>query len=330
MINPARDSIEMQRLLAMILAEKEKKEEEKRRARGLLDPFREDMANMFDSPLLDPIKRDFGATFSGGEEEAPEDKKAIFMQRLAELQKAQSGGDPEGPSFAARLQPHSLDESMYVPDAVEPSYPQEGGFKQEDMWAEFQRMNPNLNYAKVAQQAGGNVPGGNFSAMESNIKEMTPGASDEEFNQSINELRQRQQEDALLDPRSRSYNPDAAKVIFDRAGEKESNAADMIFNRAQELQSKAAAAQSAMVVEQYRASRTPEGQLNSMIEMVLQNVDSMMNAPLYQRAIDARRLLSQGKLEEAWKIFEQVVPKEEPAKDGKGKKKLKSDGKSIG
>ena len=327
MINPARDSIEMQRLLAMILAEKEKREEEKKRARSLLDPFREDMASVFNSPILDPIKRDFGATFGGGDaapdETAAEELYRRFgVNRLAELQKAQSEGDPEGPSFAARLQPHSLDESMYVPDAVEPAYPQDGGFKQEDMWAEFQRMNPGLNYAKVAQQAGGNVPGGNFSAMESTIKEQTPGASDAEFNKSIEELTQRQQMDSLLDPKSRSFNPAAAKVLLDRAGQKEETAAQVIYNRAQEMRGQAELDQATMIKRQYELSNTPEGKLGSTIDFILKN--SEMRPDLFDKAIMARVALDNGDIERASKILQDITD----SVGGQGE--LKSSGGKIG
>jgi len=101
------------------------------------------------------------------------------------------------------------------------------------MWEQFQKMNPGLDYTKVAQQAGGNVPGGNFSAMESNIKEMTPGASDAEFNKSIEELIKKQRMDSLLDPRSRSYDPAAAEVITKHEEEMERNKAFILNAQAQ-------------------------------------------------------------------------------------------------
>jgi hypothetical protein len=209
---------------------------------------------------------------------------------------------PAPPSFGARLQPHSADESMYVQDEVEPPYPQ-GGFKQDEILAKFKEMNPNLDWDKVAQQAGGNVPGGTFSQMPSSPEREAQVASLMEY---VENQIPRDEAMRMLDNRSRAYNPEAAEMLLGRLGNKEKNAADMLYSKAQEMKAQAEMEQAQAMTRQYDMMSTPEGKLGSTIEMILQNLDPTMNGQIYNLAINAKMALDAGDIDAAREIMGQI------------------------
>ena len=164
-------------------------------------------------------------------------------------------------------------------------------------------MNPNLDWDKVAQQAGGNVPGGTFSQMPDSPERDAQVASLMDYVEN-----QIPQDEAMrmLDNRSRAYNPEAAQMLLDRQGQKEKSASDMLYSRAQEMRAQAEAQQADMVRKQYQQLSSPEGKLGSTIEMILQNIDPAMNGPLYNLAISAKLALDNGDTRTAMELMSRL------------------------
>ena len=212
--------------------------------------------------------------------------------------------DPTAPSFAARLQPWGPDGQDYVDTQVDPPYP-EGGYRTDEILEKFKQMNPNLDWDKVAAQAGGNVPGGNFSAMESSVT-YEPTEMDKQLFDYVENQIPRDEAMRMLDSRSRAYNPEAAQMLLDRQGQKEKSASDMLYSRAQEMRAQAEAQQADMVRKQYQQLSSPEGKLGSTIEMILQNIDPAMNGPLYNLAISAKLALDNGDTRTAMELMSKL------------------------
>jgi len=157
----------------------------------------------------------------------------------------------------------------------------------------------------VAAQAGGNVPGGNFSAMESSVT-YEPTEMDKQLFDYVENQIPRDEAMRMLDSRSRAYNPEAAQMLLDRQGQKEKSASDMLYSRAQEMRAQAEAQQADMVRKQYQQLSSPEGKLGSTIEMILQNIDPAMNGPLYNLAISAKLALDNGDTRTAMELMSKL------------------------
>ena len=230
-----------------------------------------------------------------------------------------SGSDPYRPNvppeIIARLFPETepgrgpgwLDPNneAFVPQQVEPAYPSEGGFAQDEILRRFKELNPDLDYDAVARQSGGNVPGGSFSAVER--KNVPKAQTDEEFIRWVNEDLPKYTASSMLDSRSREYNPEAAKIIFDRLAQERGDAAQMLYSRGQELRGQADLDKVQMLKRQAEFSRTPQGQMQSTIDFVLQNVDPALNADVFDKAIRARMALMNGQVEEAQRILQSIA-----------------------
>jgi len=169
----------------------------------------------------------------------------------------------------------------------------------------FKKMNPDLDYDAVARQSGGNVPGGSFSAVER--KNVPKAQTDEEFIRWVNEDLPKYTASSMLDSRSREYNPEAAKIIFDRLAQERGDAAQMLYSRGQELRGQADLDKVQMLKRQAEFSRTPQGQMQSTIDFVLQNVDPALNADVFDKAIRARMALMNGQVEEAQRILQSIA-----------------------
>ena len=232
--------------------------------------------------------------------------------------------DPSNPSFAARLQPWGADGQDFVEQRVDPPYP-EGGYRADEILERFKQMNPNLDWDKVAAQAGGNVPGGTFSQMPDSPERDAQVASLMDYVEN-----QIPQDEAMrmLDNRSRAYNPTAAEMLLGRLGDKEKNAADMLYSRAQEMKAQAEMEQAQVITDQYRMLSTPEGKMNATFEMILQNVDPDMNPQLYKSAIAAKMALDNGNIERAQEIYTQI--EREMSSGQPGGEELQSSGGRIG
>jgi len=141
------------------------------------------------------------------------------------------------------------------PQAVDPAGADRGAVQQQ-MWEQFQKMNPNLDYGAVARQSGAytdesvpyylsdKIPQGTFSDNSQNV--LPPGQTDAEFNKSIEELIKKQRMDSLLDPRSRSYDPAAAEIITKHEEEMERNKAFILNAQAQMMMAQSEARNSLM------------------------------------------------------------------------------------
>lgn len=228
-----------------------------------------------------------------------------FNARLAELQQQQSGGEWDGPSFAARLQPFSVDESMYEPTQVEPAYPSEGGFKQDEIMEMFKRMNPDFDYAAAAEQSGGNVPGGTLSIMPE--QNLPPDQTTEGIAKFAREQELKNQLASMLDSRSRGYDPAAAELLLGREKAQQDASAQMIYSRAQELRAQAEADEVGFARKQAEMMNTPEGQMRSTVDFILTNVDATMRPDLYDKALRARVAINNGRIDEASMILQQIT-----------------------
>jgi hypothetical protein len=201
--------------------------------------------------------------------------------------------------------PPFRDESL-VQAIADPAYPQEGGFAQDEIMARFSAMNPDLDWKEVAKQAGGNVPGGSFSAMESDIKQKTKGASDEEFYKWVEDITFENNMRSLLDPRSRSFNPQAAELLIARRESEKSSAAEMIKARAEQLAAESSAGHLKLLSEQDEFSRSAEGQAMAMLDSIIQGAGQNMDPILFKNAVLARTALINGDYETAMRILSEI------------------------
>ena len=137
--------------------------------------------------------------------------------------------------------PPSPDPDRYVgQQVVPPELPLE-----QNSWEQFQAMNPNLDYAAVAQQAGG-IPGSFPAENEFGgaISEMPPSAKQQEQVQDLMDYVQNQiPQDELArkqDPRSRAYDPGGAAQLLLKMKQDQESQAMSAQTRIQEIQANAA------------------------------------------------------------------------------------------
>ena len=153
------------------------------------------------------------------------------------------------------------------PQAVDPTSPQPAGADrgaiQQQMWEQFQKMNPNLDYGAVARQSGAytdesvpyylsdKIPQGTFSDNSQNV--LPPGQTDQDLYDFVNYQARMDEAQRKLDPRSRGYDQSGAEKLRAMAEEYAnrgvteqelqnqgtSSAADMIRARADKLSAEA-------------------------------------------------------------------------------------------
>ena len=241
-----------------------------------------------------------------------------IMQQDPIVQQPQPNSPPRPkapPEVIARLFPETEpgrgpgwlnpNNEAFVPQQVEPAYPSEGGFAQDEILRRFKELNPDLDYDAVARQSGGNVPGGSFSAVER--KNVPKAQTDEEFIRWVNEDLPKYTASSMLDSRSREYNPEAAKIIFDRLAQERGDKAGMIQARGDELRGQADMARAQMIARDAELSRSPEGQVRSAIDLILQNVDRSFNPLLFDGAINAKMALANGNIKMAQDIINYAI-----------------------
>jgi hypothetical protein len=161
----------------------------------------------------------------------------------------------------------------YVPQQVAPPYPREG-FGADEIWSQFQAMNPDLDWGKVAEQAGGNVPGGNFSQMESSVT-YTPTKMDEELFRFVREDIPRMDLARKLDMRSRAYDPEGAKILLEEMSNRQLGEYYSDISAAQMLQAKAAEDRAAIERRKAEYALSPAGmkadQIGRVAELLAQS-----------------------------------------------------------
>jgi hypothetical protein len=189
-------------------------------------------------------------------------------------------------------QSESPDRLMGAPG--EPPAPPKQEKKSADvLWEKFQQMNPNLDYDKVAQQSGGNVPGGSFSDMRNSpgvptVKEATKGASDEEFMQWVKDFTQEQEFQRKNDPRSRAYDPQGAELILANRAAEQAAAQDLIYAKAR--QTEAELAQKA-----YDYQFSTGGRIDAMMNAISgDEMLQMENPQVYSTLLRAKQLQLSG------------------------------------
>lgn len=245
------------------------------------DKLRKENPNLAKTPLEEALKRSAEDRLPGGVSRLPYD---------------------------TRPRPHTdntpLSETDFVPGYAEPPwYPNNPA--SEEIWNAFRRMNPNLDYAAVARQSGGNVPGGTFSQMPDT---RPPAQSDEAFYQWLKDFTYEQELARKQDPRSRAFDPEGAQRMIDEKLGEEKSAVEKIYNEAQMVRANAEAGQLALARAAAEYARTREGRLESTINFILQSVDpSPAGRPdLYDKALRAKMALDRRRIDEAAKILQQI------------------------
>jgi hypothetical protein len=275
--------------------------------------------------ILEPAKRNIKRQRSGRDK-----LKEVAEQRAASptvpqagdigptlMERELAGENVYGPQ---RAQPAPLGNSMgdYVPyregvNAAPIPYPDEGGFKQEEIWRKFQEMNQNLDYDAVAAQAiekgGGNgisVPGGTFSQMPENNFAPDHPQSDEAYMQWVKDFTYDQEVARKLDPRSRAYDPQGAELLMGERAQRDSNAAQMIYSKAQEQRAQAEADNVELVRRQMMLQSSPRGQVGTLIGALMESTDPEIDGATRQALREAMVLNALGKTEEAMEILRQL------------------------
>ena len=140
-------------------------------------------------------------------------------------------------------------------------------------FAKFKEMNPNLDYAKVAQQSGGNVPGGTLSVMDNEFwDDPSHPQSNQAYYDAVDKLVYEQELRSRQDPRSRGYDPTTAQQMIDaKIAEREAASAD-IFSKSQMLKAQAEAGQLKMVQRAMEMENTPIGRARAITPVILQSI----------------------------------------------------------
>jgi hypothetical protein len=246
------------------------------------------------------------------------------------------GGMPTGPSMdmvpshGPYQAPPPVDD-MYVPQRAK--LPEEmDADRHAQNWADFLKLNPNLDLEAVARQSGGNVQGGTFSEMPENNFPAGHPQSDEAFFRWVDDFVLQQKLDEVQDPNNRKFNPRAAEQLIEAAKLRELQRQQqylqeitrrsMSGERALTPDEALAMSQSGVPYgvidmiagagrqEQPRGPSVNPAQLMSVIESLQDTVNEGEDAVQKKAELDlARYMIANGRIDEANAIIGKYLPR---------------------
>lgn len=155
---------------------------------------------------------------------------------------------------------------------------------EQNSWAAFQAMNPNLDYAKVAQQAGGkmgsfpadNKYGGAISDNSQNAP-LPKGQREEDLIAFVNNQIPIMEAERKLDPRSRAYDPKGAELLMQMADK----------NRARDAYQQALDLEKQQMIESKRV--TTGDIIDNLMGMISKTSDlALQNSGIQQKLMIAK------------------------------------------
>ena len=143
-------------------------------------------------------------------------------------------------------------------------------------FAKFKEMNPNLDYAKVAQQSGGNVPGGTLSVTDNEFwDDPSHPQSNQAYYDAVDKLVYEQELRSRQDPRSRGYDPTTAQQMIDAKIAERDASANEIYGKAQMLRAQAEGGQLEMARRAMEMENTPIGRARALTPIMLQSMSQV-------------------------------------------------------
>ena len=174
----------------------------------------------------------------------------------------------------------------------------------DQMWGQFQDMNPNLDYDAVAKQSGGNVPGGAFSQMPESAKQKEQVQSLMDYVQ--NEI-PKEEIARKLDPRSRAYDPQGAALLIEDIKQRQKGESEAVYAQARALESQ-------LAQKAFEYQNSVGGRIDTMIEAIRGDKMIEMEAPEFKRMLlVAKQLQLSGDEAGATDMFNQAMMKLQPA-----------------
>ena len=165
---------------------------------------------------------------------------------------------------------------LAVPDGTTVPMREPWEVEHEANFAKFKEMNPNLDYAKVAQQSGGNVPGGTLSVTDNEFwDDPSHPQSNQAYYDAVDKMVYEQELRSRQDPRSRGYDPTTAQQMIDAKIAERDASANEIYGKAQMLRAQAEGGQLEMARRAMEMENTPIGRARALTPIMLQSMSQV-------------------------------------------------------